>query len=238
MEFINQEEQAQEQVVVASEPPTLTPALIPLSEINNRLYRGPLPESNKVFDGLYAGAFPGEFDTPSLHINLIACLNAGITEFVCLQSEYKGETNPAKWHVKNLRPYHLDLQQILDNRENHPTLIQTVPSKIQFKHFPIADLKTISDTETLQIAKEVSNDLDGGKIIYLHCWGGHGRTGVIVCLVLHIKFKLTADEALERCQTCHDKRDWPCYTPSPQTPEQRDQVRRIIGGLLDGSIVL
>jgi hypothetical protein len=197
-----------------------------------------LLESNKVFDGLYAGAFPGEFDTVGVNRNLIACLNWGITEFVCLQSEYKGETNNAKWHEKNLRPYHLDLKKILNSRVNHPTLLPSVPSEIQFKHFPIADLQTISDAETLQIAKEVANDLDNGKVIYLHCWGGHGRTGVIVCIVLHIKFKLTADEAIERCQTCHDKRDWSCNTPSPQTIGQRDQVRRIIGGLIDGTIVL
>jgi protein-tyrosine phosphatase len=95
------------------------------------------------------------------------------------------------------------------------------------------DLNIISDTETLQIAKEVVNDLDNGKVIYLHCWGGHGRTGVIVCLVLHIKFGLTADEAIVRCQTCHDKRDYDCSNVmSPQTAEQRNQVRRIIGGLI------
>jgi len=235
MEFINQQEQ--EQVVVASDPPTVS--LIPLSEINNRLYRGPLPESNKVFDGLYAGAFPGDPNTAQANYNLIECLNAGITEFVCLQSEYKGETNPAKWHVKNLRPYHLDLENILKNRGNHSSLLASVPDEIHFKHFPIADLKTISDAETLQIAKAVANDLDNGKVVYLHCWGGHGRTGVIVCIILHIKFKLTADESLERCQKCHDSRDWDCSSiPSPQTPDQRDQVRRIIGGLLDGSIVL
>jgi hypothetical protein len=237
MDFLKQE-QEQESTLADSSEAIQIPLLAPINEITNTLYKGPLPESNKVFDGLYAGAFPGEFDTPGSNSNLIACLNWGITEFVCLQSEYKSETNPSKWHEKNLRPYHLDLEQILDNRGNHPTLLSSVPSEIQFKHFPIADLQTISDAETLQIAKEVVNDLDGGKVIYLHCWGGHGRTGVIVCLVLHIKFKLTADAALERCQTCHDKRDWLCYTPSPQTTKQRDQVRRIIGGLIDGTIAL
>lgn len=231
MEFINQE---QEQTLDASSEAVL----IPISEITTIAYKGPLSESNKVFDGLYAGAFPGEFDTPGSNRNLIACLNWGITEFVCLQSEYKGETNPSKWHEKNLRPYHLDLQRIIDNRADHPTLIPSVPADIQFKHFPIADLQTISDTQTLLIAKEVATDLENGRVIYLHCWGGHGRTGVIVCLVLHIKFKLTADDAINYCQTCHDKRYWSGNTPSPQTLEQRDQVRRIIGGLIDGTIIL
>ena len=23
------------------------------------------------------------------------------------------------------------------------------------------------------------------EIIYLHCWGGHGRAGTVVCLLLH-----------------------------------------------------
>jgi len=241
MEFINQQEQ--EKTVMASEAaaviqPAPNSLLTPISEISQATHMGPLPECNKVFDGLYAGAFPGEFDTPGLNRNLIACLNAGITEFVCLQSEYKGETNPVKWNLKNLRPYHLDLQKLLENRTDHPTLLPAVQDNIQFKHFPIADLQTISDAETLQIAKEVANDLESGKVIYLHCWGGHGRTGVIVCLVLHIKFKLSADEAFEHCQTCHDKREWSCNTPSPQTIGQRNQVRRIIGGLIDGTIVL
>ena len=60
--------------------------------------------------------------------------------------------------------------------------------------------------------------------MYLHCWGGHGRTGTIVCLMLHLMYQFTPLEAFKRCQAVHDLRHCPVEVGSPQTQTQRDQV--------------
>jgi len=70
--------------------------------------------------------------------------------------------------------------------------------------------------------------------IYVHCRGGHGRTGVIVAILIGKIGKLDAYEALEVAQKCHDHRqhsiDKPGFT-CPQTSVQRNQVYRILGKL-------
>ena len=67
--------------------------------------------------------------------------------------------------------------------------------------------------------------------MYLHCWGGHGRTGTIVCIMLHMMYGLSSKEVLQRCQYVHDLRVVPIEVGSPQTPAQRAQVVRVIARL-------
>lgn len=81
----------------------------------------------------------------------------------------------------------------------------------------------------LQLAAKLAARLARGEVMYLHCWGGHGRTGTVVCIMLHLMYGLSADEAMERCQHVHDVRRIPISVGSPQTDAQREQVRRVIG---------
>ena len=67
-----------------------------------------------------------------------------------------------------------------------------------------------------------------GDTIYLHCWGGHGRTGTVVCIMLHLMYGLSAEQTLYRCQYVHDLRKIPINVGSPQTPAQREQVVRVV----------
>ena len=71
-----------------------------------------------------------------------------------------------------------------------------------------------------------------GSRLYVHCWGGHGRTGTVVCILLHLIYNLSAFDALRRCQFVHDLRRVPIDVGSPQTPKQRAQVSRIIDRLI------
>ena len=70
------------------------------------------------------------------------------------------------------------------------------------------------------------------QVLYVHCWGGHGRAGSVVCLLLHRLYGLDAASALFRCQFVHDCRRLPIVVGSPQTTAQRDQVARVIGALI------
>ena len=69
-------------------------------------------------------------------------------------------------------------------------------------------------------------------MIYLHCWGGHGRAGTITCLLLHWLYGLNALDAMARCQFVHDLRRVPIVVGSPQTQTQRDQVCRVVASSL------
>jgi len=253
MEFINEPKQTVFELVNTQEldafrnPPELTdltelPSLtelpnlprLPLpSEITLEAFAGPLPESNKVFDRFYAGAFPGDENNAQNDKNLINLLNAGITEFVCMMAEYNPSASENDWKFRRgcVRPYLDDIRRILAKREQYPSLNATVTNYITFQHFPIKDLRTILDIDTLDAAKKIVASLESGKTVYLHCWGGHGRTGIMVCLVLHLMFKLSAEDAINYCELVHTKRLQAVDVRSPQTDVQREQVKRIIRSL-------
>lgn len=70
--------------------------------------------------------------------------------------------------------------------------------------------------------------LESPRYRYLHCWGGHGRTGTVLSLMLGLLYNIGPDEAMGWVQLLHDVRQAPCGVASPQTPGQRLQVRRIM----------
>ena len=67
-----------------------------------------------------------------------------------------------------------------------------------------------------------------GERLYIHCWGGHGRTGTLVALLLALLYAISADDALRYTQAFHDSRRFPQGVRSPQTAVQRAQVKRVI----------
>lgn len=86
--------------------------------------------------------------------------------------------------------------------------------------------------QVLHLACKLVQRLAKGEVLYLHCWGGHGRTGTVVSIMLHLMYGLSADEAMERCQHVHDIRRIPISVGSPQTEHQREQVRRVVDHLV------
>jgi hypothetical protein len=101
-------------------------------------------------------------------------------------------------------------------------------------------------------------DVDrAGEVVYIHCYGGHGRTGIFASVLLGRIYGIDAEKALQLCKLYHDCR----YTssshatvhadhelcsqygtlyrpdvegisaksvPSPQTHDQRAQVVRLL----------
>ena len=63
-----------------------------------------------------------------------------------------------------------------------------------------------------------------GEVLYVHCWGGHGRTGVLAAALVGRLYNLPTGDALRYCQACHDSRLYPQNARSPQTLAQRTQV--------------
>lgn len=100
--------------------------------------------------------------------------------------------------------------------------------RLSFTHFPIRDCSVTDDDRVLELAYSLVRCIAEGHTIYLHCWGGHGRTGTLVCIMLHLMYGMDDKEAMEYCQTVHDLRQCPVVVGSPQTQTQRDQVSRVI----------
>lgn len=202
--------------------------------INTSKYNGPTDESNWILfktpgykmGALLLGGYP---DRPGY---LDALLASGINTFVNLCLEY-GTYDGGDYYP----PYANDKKKIPDGR---------------FVNEPIKDMNTTDDGKLDRLATEVCRRLLDGENIYMHCAGGHGRTGTLATLVIHKLYPhLALDEIFEYIQFAHDQRNGSCFNhklyissmmidpmafymvcgqvPSPQTLKQRNQLRRLFG---------
>ena len=56
------------------------------------------------------------------------------------------------------------------------------------------------------VVEDLAEQLENGKRIYAHCWGGRGRAGTLgACLLARI-YGMPADEALHRVQRAFNTR--------------------------------
>jgi predicted NAD-dependent protein-ADP-ribosyltransferase YbiA (DUF1768 family) len=71
--------------------------------------------------------------------------------------------------------------------------------------------------------------LKGSEKIYVHCKGGHGRSGIVVAVFLCVYLKISVEEALHLTKTAHANRktmrDKWRVIGSPQTESQKKFVR-------------
>lgn len=75
---------------------------------------------------------------------------------------------------------------------------------------------------------EIIKSLKYGELLYLHCKGGHGRSGIVVAVLLCHMFSLSPEHAIEYTTTYHSKREvmkekWRILG-SPQTFQQKSFV--------------
>lgn len=95
------------------------------------------------------------------------------------------------------------------------------------------DKDVTSDEEVLTLVEDMEKRLKSDEKIFIHCRGGHGRTGTIVAILLGKIFNLEAYDALEKVQQFHDHRadvkKKPGVYSCPETSVQTNQVYRILG---------
>lgn len=215
------------------------PALETDESLSFDKYCGPTPESNWVIPGkLLVGAYPASQSDDETFDLITSILKHGVSKFVCLQEEYREHgVTEAMWRSGNaLRPYFEDVKNIVRDKYEYEVLNEYPIidiDNLSFIHFPIRDCGITDDSRVLELAKTLVQALKDEEIIYLHCWGGHGRTGTVVCIMLHLIYGLDATKSMARCQSVHDLRRWPVAVGSPQTQTQRDQVTRVINKLIN-----
>ncbi|WIA42418.1 hypothetical protein OEZ86_008416 [Tetradesmus obliquus] len=204
-------------------------ALPPLPALPARHMAGPTPFSNWVIPGqLIAGAYPASMDDNDTERILTLLLELGINTFVCLQAEVNIHIPDHAWRAgMGLRPYIKDAQRIL-SRAHEANSSRIKQRKIDFLHLPIIDGSVTTDMAMSRLADDCCERVLRGEKMYIHCWGGHGRTGTLVATMLGRLYGLPYSTALRYTQGYHDTRVYPQGVRSPQTAVQRAQVRRLL----------
>lgn len=99
---------------------------------------------------------------------------------------------------------------LTDNKE-HNTKQYTVSDKSRMIMFDICDRKPPNNVFFYSIfivnLIKIINELTDGDKMYIHCRGGHGRSGMVVATILKIYFNISVDEAIERTNIYHRMRN-------------------------------
>ena len=182
----------------------------------------------RVLCGHYPGACPSRPMPPStVAQDLAEIRESGICTFVCLQDELPPQDAPwpeggvkkksvrAKWAKGSFQNYR---DQLDDDEELLP---------VRFVHFGLPDLSVASSLDELDgIVHNLKLRVENGDRLYIHCWGGRGRTGLVsACLLGALYGEIDAEQALARVQQAYSLRMPWREKISPETEEQRNQVR-------------
>ncbi len=165
----------------------------------------PIPDSYLVpGTRLYAGEYPGDKYGDVAATRLAKFLSAGIDTFIDLTES-----------SENLEPYSEPLANVAGNKD------------VVRHNFPIRDVSITDETGMLRILDAIDAELARGRSVYVHCWGGIGRTGSVVGCWL-VRQGATPSDALANVDRLFRSMS-PAKVArhpsgSPETKQQRDFV--------------
>ena len=169
----------------------------------SQLRRGPVPDSYWLIDGvLLAGRYPGAVDETVAIDKVTKFLDAGIRTFI-------------------------DLTETTEPLAKYDGLLRTlsVERGVETKHvrIPVRDRSVPHERSLMtHILATIRDETAAGRAVYVHCWGGIGRTGTVAGCWL-VESGMTGSEAIERI--AHLRANIPDrFTPSPESDEQRRYV--------------
>ena len=168
--------------------------------------RGDRPSENSywVIPGRFAaGEYPGALKPRQAAVRLNNLFDEGIDYFIDL-------TQPGE-----LEPYDGVLEDEGRRRgltvgwERHPIVDMSIPHSLE---------------QMIGILDAIDAALEGGKTVYVHCWGGVGRTGTVVGCWL-VRHGRTGEAALARIDEWWQgmEKIW----RHPRSPERRIQIEYV-----------
>ena len=150
-------------------------------------------EENK----LLAGEYPRNIDDASSQAKIDGLIGLGVTAFVDLTHDSDG-----------MEPY----THLFDGQD------------ISYERFPIRDLSVPESREqTKEVLDTIDEHIRRGRVVYVHCWGGVGRTGVIVGCWLS-RHGHPGKSALLRLNELWSMNPKSAFRSSPETREQAQYI--------------
>jgi hypothetical protein len=171
--------------------------------MSETIFPRPIAESYWVKPGTFlAGEYPGQYDQEHSRKRIDALIEAGFSTLIDLTKP--NETLP---YLRILREecgvYQVD---------------------VEYHRFPIGDFGLPTPELMQSILDRIDACLSTGRKLYLHCWGGIGRTGTTVGCYL-VRHGMSGEQALK--QLAEWWRGVPKSHIHLHSPETREQVEFI-----------
>jgi hypothetical protein len=126
----------------------------------------PFDRSYWVVPGLFcAGFYPGDREPSRLREKLESLLGSGIRHVISLM-----EANEEDFCRRKFDPYEGTLLTMAQERGIEVTMC----------NYPVSDMGVPDSAVMKAILDDIDGALEHGRPVYLHCWGGLGRTGTVV----------------------------------------------------------
>jgi protein-tyrosine phosphatase len=164
----------------------------------------PFPRSYWVSPGKFlAGYYPGDRRNKAMEQKMKALLDCGIRSVINLM-----ETDERDHEGFLFKDYEPVLKHLTDG--GFP---------VECLRMPIRDLDVPTPDFMAQILDRIDHAIEKGLPVYVHCWGGRGRTGTVVgCWLIRHGIAET-NTVIEKIRTLRQY-DPKAHFPSPEMPEQ------------------
>jgi protein tyrosine/serine phosphatase len=131
--------------------------------------------------------------------------------------------NTAEGEVASLQRLGVNLLVDLTTPGELPPYRAQLSKGVQYRQTPIRNFDVPQIDEMVRILDLLDEALKAGQKLYLHCWGGLGRTGTVVGCFL-VRRGLTGEEALAELWRLRMSCGCDPDEPSPETQAQRAMV--------------
>ncbi len=158
---------------------------------------------------LLAGCYPGDPEPGKAEPKARRLVSVGIRHVVNLM-----EADERDGQGRRFAPYEPHLARAAAEVGAHATTVR----------LPIRDMDVPTRNHMVRILDEIDAALAAGKPVYVHCWGGRGRTGTVVGCWLARHGRALGQAALDRIRVLRRGLDDE-HAPSPEAVEQMALVR-------------
>jgi len=162
-----------------------------------------------IEDKLLAGFYPGDQDPKVAQAKIGKLFEAGIRTFVNLMEV--GETN---WDRKPFVSYEKTASEIAAAKGE----------TVAFERLSIRDQGVPGAVFMTHILDRIDASIGTGRPVYVHCWGGRGRTGTVIGCYLARHGVATGNEALQELNRLRSHTA-DADKQAPDTEAQRQFVR-------------
>jgi protein tyrosine phosphatase len=162
-----------------------------------------------VHANLLAGGYPGSEDPTEEERKLDGLIQAGIRHVISLMEaqEYDRRDDP-------FAPY-------VDHMES---IAKKMRISVTFDQISIKDFSVPTERQMVRILNQIDMCIKYDKPVYVHCWGGKGRTGTVVGCYLARHGFATGNDVIEKIKELRkDTKDL-----SDPSPETREQIKMVI----------